>query len=386
MRILHVTPYYAPAWSYGGVVSAVTGLAEAQAERGHSVTILTTDALSQSERNPLRRERIGAIDVIRCRNLSNTLRSRYNLSLPPGVWATFRELVRDVDIVHTHELRTVENLLISHVRPVILSPHGTLSHATGRSTFKQTWDSLFGQSLLRKIDGIAALTNAEVDDSRALWKLLNVPIPVIQIIPNGVAAGFAVSGDLRPRYGLGDGLVVLFLGRLHERKGLRYLIPAFAEATHDLPQARLLIVGPDEGMLAAAKTLAAETGIAERVTFTGLLQGADQRAALATADLFVLPAVGEGLSMAALEAMAAGLPLIVTPGCNLPNVEKRGAGLLVAREIELIAGAIRALLHDQDRRAAMGTAGRAWVQESFTWPAIAAQTEALYAQVSRMRQ
>ncbi len=208
-----------------------------------------------------------------------------------------------------------------------------------------------------------------------------MPFPGATIIPNGVAADFTVSGDLRPLYHLGDGPIVLFLGRLHERKGLQFLIPAFSQIIQAIPASRLLVVGPDSGMLESMRILVAQLGIADRVTFTGMLTGADQRAALATADVFVLPAVGEGLSMAVLEAMAAGLPVIVTPGCNLPDVETRGAGLLVERAVEPLAAALRTLLTDADRRKAMGEQGRAWVRESFTWPAIAAQTEALYKQL-----
>ncbi len=379
LRILHVTPYYAPAWSYGGVVSAVTGLATAQAERGHHVMVLTTDALGPDERSPLRRETIDCVEVIRCRNLSNTLHARYNLSLPLGFRREFARLVADV--VHVHELRTVENLLLEPQQPIVVSPHGTLSHETGRGGFKRAWDALFGRRLLRRIDHVAALTTSEAEEARSLWRLLGVPFPGAAIIPNGVPADFSVSGDLRARYNLGRGPVVLFLGRLHERKGLQFLIPAFARIFPAFPDARLLVVGPDVGMLASARALAAETGITDRLTFTGLLSGGDQRAAFASADMFVLPAVGEGLSMAALEAMAAGLPLILTPGCNLPDLEARGAGLLVDRQIEPLAEALRSLLVDPARRRAMGARGRAWVQESFTWPAIAAQTEALYAEV-----
>jgi len=382
VRILHVTPYYAPAWSYGGVVSAVSGLAQAQASQGHHITVLTTDANSPTQRNPLLRETLSGVEVIRCRNLSNAIRWRYNLSQPLGFRGTFARLVSAADVVHVHELRTVENLLINHQRPIVLSPHGTLSHATGRGTVKRAWDALFGRTLLRRIDHVAALTETEADESRALWAALGVPFPGVTIIPNGVAEDFAVSGDLRPRYNLGEGPIVLFLGRLHERKGLQFLIPAFALASQDFPRAWLLIVGPDEGMLAPAKALVEQHGIASRVTFTGLLQGADQRAALASADLFVLPAVGEGLPMAALEAMAAGLPLILTPGCNLPDLEMRGAGLLVQRDAESLAAAMRMLLADPARRRAMGEKGRAWVQESFRWPVIAEQSVALYRRVN----
>ncbi|MCC7449185.1 MAG: glycosyltransferase [Anaerolineae bacterium] len=403
LHILHITPYYAPAWSYGGVVSAVTGLATAQAERGHRVTVLTTDALDAASRftspsnlvkgeltaqltgSPSPQAERGSggevnngVHVIRCRNLSNMIRARYNLSLPIGFRRTFQRLIADADIVHTHELRTVENLLIGCQQPVVLSPHGTLPYGTGRSIIKRVWDRLFGQRLLRKIDHIAALTVAEADEARTLWQRLAVPFPGTTIIPNGVAADFTVSGDLRPRYQLGDGPIILFLGRLHERKGLQYLIPAFSRIIQAIPASRLLIVGPDSGMLESMQLLTTQLGIADRVVFTGMLTGADQQAALATAAVFVLPAVGEGLSMAALEAMAAGLPVILTPGCNLPGVETRGAGLLVERAVEPLATALQALLTDADRRRRMGKQGRAWVRESFTWPAVAAQTEALY--------
>jgi poly(glycerol-phosphate) alpha-glucosyltransferase len=113
-----------------------------------------------------------------------------------------------------------------------------------------------------------------------------------------------------------------------------------------------------------------------------MLGGADRLAAFGTADLFALPAVGEGLSMAALEAMAAQLPLILTPGCNLPDLEQRGAGLLVERAVEPLAAALRMLLADSERRRDMGRRGGAWAEESFTWPAIAAQTEALYSRLA----
>jgi glycosyltransferase involved in cell wall biosynthesis len=375
-HILHVTPYYAPAWSFGGVVSAVTGLASAQAQAGHRVTVLTTDALNHISRSRIARETIDGVQVIRVPNLSHAIRVRFNLSTPFGLPAALREI--EADVVHVHELRTVENLLIKHKRPIILSPHGTLSLETGRTTIKRGWDAIFGRSLLCKIDHIVALTEAEAEDARAVWSMIGAPLPKLDIIPNGIAADFAVSGDLRERYNLGDGVVILFLGRLHERKGLQFLIPAFAQVSEQYTDARLLIVGPDEGMLTTLAHMVAQLHLTDRVVFTGMLTGADRGAALASADIFALPAVGEGLSMASLEAMSAGLPLIVTPGCNLPEVEERGAGLLVERSVDGVAQALRALIGDRERRRVMGERGQAWVREVFTWAKIVAQYAAVY--------
>jgi len=256
-RILHITPYYAPAWAYGGVVSAVTGLATAQAALGLSVTVLTTDALDPQRRNSVSREVIDGVHVIRCRNLSNAIRARYNLSLPVG----FRSALRDsqavqADVIHTHELRTVENVLLSfenRTTPIILSPHGTLPYGTGRSLFKRGWDALIGRRLLKRIDHVAALTEAEADDARTLWETMGVSFPGVSIIQNGIPADFMEFGtaptlpDIRSRYALGSGPIVLFMGRLHERKGLQFLIPAFAQIAPDFPDSRLLIVGPDSG-------------------------------------------------------------------------------------------------------------------------------------------
>ncbi len=370
MHILHVAPYYAPAWGYGGVVSAVSGLATAQAALGQRVSVLTTDALTPMSRIETRREVIEGVNVIRCRNAFPILR-RLNLSSPIGMRRALNEL--QADVIHVHEFRTVENLIVaaaSHV-PLIVSPHGTLPRETGRSIIKTTWDRLFGQMLAQRFAGVAALTEDEAQDVRILWESFGVNPPRIEVIPNGVTISEASTPTDEP--------IVLFLGRLHERKGLQFLIPAFAQAA--VAGSRLMIVGPDEGMLALAQRLVSENGIADRVTFTGLLTGKARDDMLRRAALFVLPAVGEGLSMAALEAMAAGLPVILTPGCNLPEAETRGVGLIVAREVEPQAAAIRALLTDPARRVSMGAAGRAWMQADYSWPSVAARMIKFYENV-----
>jgi glycosyltransferase involved in cell wall biosynthesis len=374
MRILHVTPYFVPALSFGGVVSAVAGLAAEQVRRGHRVTVLTTDALDRSTRIPSRRETLDGIEVIRCRNVFPWLRRVLNLSSPPGIWQASRAL--PADVVHLHELRTVEALLLDRARPLVLSPHGTLPYATGRGDIKRLWDQVVGRTVMSRVTAIAALTAAEADEARHLWQHMGVALPPVTIIPNGVSLDTAHIGHLRQRR-RDDHLTVLFLGRLQERKGVQLLLPAFAEVARYLPQARLVVAGPDEGMrdmlLALSRTLA----VNDRVTFAGMVTAAERDALLARADVFVLPAVGEGLSMAALEAMAAGLPLLLTPGCNLPDVEARGAGLLVERSINALADGLRLMLQDSDIRHRMGQQAQAW-SASFTWSTVAEQMDALY--------
>lgn len=391
MRLLHVIPYYAPAWAYGGAVRAVTDLTRAQAAAGHRVYVLTTDTLNPRKRIDAREETIDGVQVTRVPNVSNALRARLNLSTPIGLRQTARRLIEahGIEVVHCHELRTVENLWLASLvnrlgMPLVLSPHGTLPHATGRQRIKQLWDRAFGRRLLPAFDTVIALTASETADARALWAASGVPLPDdrVAIVPNGVHLedfdDLPDPAPFRARWGLGAGPVVLFLGRLHRRKGLQLLVPAFAQATGDQPGARLLIAGPDEGMRATLEALAGEHGVADRVVFTGMLAGADKLAALAAADLFALPAVGEGFSMAVLEAMACGLPVLLTPGCHFPEAAEAGAGLVVTREVDALRDALRDLLAELDRRAAMGRAARALVEAGYTWAGIVSQLEAVY--------
>jgi len=388
VNILHIVPYYAPAWGYGGVVRAVTELSKAQVGLGQHVHVLTTDSLSPGQRIAVHHEVIDGVTVIRQPNRIEPLR-RVNLSTPIGWTAALNTIAQSdqLDVIHCHELRTVETLLTmrsaaAHRSPVIVTPHGTLPLTTGRSAIKRGWDRLFGAALARRISGWVALNPTEANDIRAWWSRhapANRPCPPIAVLPNGVD----VDAFDWPRQATDHdpaAPIVLFLGRLQERKGVQFLIPAFARAIRELrlPRAMLVIAGPDEGMLVPAQQLADQYGIADQVTFAGLLTGAARDHALRQADVFVLPAIGEGLPMAALEAMAAALPVILTPGCQLPEVTTRGAGVIVDRSSEAIATALIDLLSQADRRNTMGAAGRSWMRESFSWAHIAAATITLY--------
>lgn len=181
MTLLHVSPYYAPAWAYGGVVRAVTQLTRTQAARGHRVFVLTTDTLSPSRRIAVRHDQLDGVHVTRVANASNAARGRLNLSTPLGFVAAARRLLREqpIGLVHCHELRTVETVCVAAIAsrlgvPVVLTPHGTLPYETGNRAAKRLWDRLLGPWLLRRIDQVVALTAAEAADVRALWARLGV--------------------------------------------------------------------------------------------------------------------------------------------------------------------------------------------------------------------
>lgn len=398
MNLLHVTPYYAPAWAFGGVVQAVAGLAEAQAARGHRVTVQTTDALDRSRRVSVREETIGGVRVLRRPNLLPGFLGRWNLSAPLAFGlAVDRSLREDsVELVHVHELRTLENVLAAPgIRrvgtPMVVSPHGTLPYRTGRGFAKKMWDRTLGRRLISSIDQVTCLTVTEADDARWLWSSLGVPLgdDQIAVVPNGVKMTPPLPAEvrlaLRKKWRLGTGPVVLFLGRLAKRKGLPLLVSAFATLSQEFPNVRLLLVGPDEGSLPTLTGLVRHLGLQTRVTFTGLLTGEEKAEALAVSDLLVLPSTGEGLSMAALEALASGLPVILTEGQGFEAVTAAGAGLITDPEVEPLAETIRSLLADPPRCRLMGRLGREVASSTFSWSRIAAQMDEVYETVLRRK-
>jgi glycosyltransferase involved in cell wall biosynthesis len=387
VNLLHITPYAAPAFAFGGVARAVDGLTRALARAGHAVTVLTTDAGTPARRLDVPLDALrDDVRIVRVRNLSVWARGRLNLSTPPALVQRLRALLPGVDAVHVHEWRTVENLLALPIIaragvPIVLSPHGTLTPDTGRPALKAAWDAICSPWLADRVSAAVGLTTHEADEIRAAWARWGGAAPHVVVIPNGVdAEPFAhlpTPAAFRTRWAIGNAPVCLFLGRLHPRKGVLALARGFLDhAPHD---ARLVIAGGDEGVLDGLRALLNEHDPAQRVIITGYLEGVDRLAALAAADVFALPAVGEGLSMAALEALACGIPLVLSPGCHLPEAEAAGAALIVSPEAEAVGRAVAALLADPARRAVMGAAGRALAAARFTWDGVAAAYAEVYA-------
>ena len=388
MHILHLTPYYKPAYAYGGVVRAVEGMATSLVANGHQVTVLTTDALDQNARYRGRADEvIDGVRILRRPNLSTRLRGRLNLSTPRSMKRTAELVLPNVDVLHAHEFRTVENLLVTPVAQalgvaIVLSPHGTLNLTTGRGRLKSTWDRLLSPAVAQRIGHLIALTETELSEIKEIWAQFGArQTPTsFSVIPNGVHlkefTSLPPAHDFRSRHGLGNAPTVLFLGRLQARKGVDILVRSFQRAKVD--HALLLIVGPDEGMLSQVQALA--TGDS-RIICTGYLGSDERLEALSASDIFSLPAKGEGLSMAVLEALAAGLPAVISPGCNMPEVETVGAGFVVDASVDAVAAKLRDLLVDGGLRERMGKAARELVAERFTWDRVAIQLESVYQQV-----
>jgi poly(glycerol-phosphate) alpha-glucosyltransferase len=176
--------------------------------------------------------------------------------------------------------------------------------------------------------------------------------------------------------------VLLFLGRLHPKKGLVSLVRAWARVQRD-PGARdwaLVIAGWDQGGHGRAlRRLVAELSLERSVVFVGPQFDDAKAASYARADAFILPSVSEGLPMAVLEAWAHGVPVLMTKACNLPEGIAAGAALEIAPDLAGIAQGLSDLFAMSDlERAIMGARARSLAAERFSWPGIAARMKRVY--------
>ena len=297
------------------------------------------------------------------------------------------------DLVHVHELwhypgyaafRAARN----HGLPYVLTIHGeldtwALKHKVFRKWF---YRQAIQNRILQSADALHVLTQSE----SARVSELGYRSPVF-VAPNGIDLDILngpvdTNGFLARYPELAGKRVVLFLGRLHTKKGLDVLARSFAMIAGDFRNTVLLVVGPDDdGTRNRMEKILKATEVSDRVVFTGMLTGHDKSAALKYADMFVLSSYSEGFTMATLEAMAAGLPVVISDRCNFPEVTEHGAGFVVEPSEMPVAEAIDALLSDESLRIRMGQRGRRMVKELYTWPVIAKSVVGLYRELVEKR-
>jgi glycosyltransferase involved in cell wall biosynthesis len=176
--------------------------------------------------------------------------------------------------------------------------------------------------------------------------------------------------------------VVLFLGRIHPKKGLPLLVEAFARVLAMSADLHLVIAGPDEaGHRAEVESLVAQRRLGPHVTFTGTVEGEDKRLLLGGAHVFVLPSHQEGDSVAVKEALAAGLPVVITRPCHFPEVAEHDAGFVVEPAVDEIAEALAALCQDRALRERMAANARPLVERSYRWEVLGPRLLERYAEV-----
>jgi poly(glycerol-phosphate) alpha-glucosyltransferase len=266
--------------------------------------------------------------------------------------------------------------------PVVVSPHGTLdTWALANSRWKKVIAAaLYEKRHLARAACLHALCQAEANALRDFG--LKNPICVI---PNGVVLPDRTAGAAPPSWATElpcHAKALFFLGRLHPKKNVLALIEAWVEVNRQDDDAQdwwLVIGGWDQlGHAQECQDAVERTG-APRVLFAGQLHGASKDVSFRAASAFVLPSLSEGLPMSVLEAWSYGLPVLMTPECNLPVGAQFGAAVEIGSAPEAIAAGLRRLFSMTDaERTRMGNAGRALVEDRYAWTGVAGEMLAIY--------
>ncbi len=272
------------------------------------------------------------------------------------------------DLLHVHGLWMYPSLAAvrwsRRGRPYVVSPHGMLDPwALENSRWKKRVAAAIYEN--RHLHGAACLHALNAAEARAM-RAYGLRRPIC-LIPNGVELP-EIAERSTPR----ETRTLLYLGRLHPKKGLAALIEAWASVQREAKETgwRLSIAGWDQkGHRSALEALAGRLGACATIGFPGAQFGEAKAQSFREASAFILPSLSEGLPMSVLEAWSWRLPVLMTPHCNLPQGERSGAAVMMEHGAESIAAALNRLFSmSHHQREAMGVRGRRLVEEEFQWP------------------
>ena len=383
-RVLHVIP--AVAARYGGPSHAVFGMCRALNERGIDTIIATTDAdgpgrlpVALGEPHPYN----GISTIFFRRQWSEA----FKYSKPMARWLDGH--VREFDIVHIHAVFShvclaAAQTCAKHDVPYIVRPLGSLDPwSLRRKRLRKRL--LLRAAAARALKG-AAFIHYTTEEERRVAEIGLMIAPGV-VVPLGVDPELLEDRDRGNAGAEGSPSVtgppyVLALGRIHEKKGLEVLIDAFLDAANqlELSEWRLVIAGDGEpGYVARLRSRAAGQSAGRRVVFTGWLEGASRIETLRRAAVAASPSRQENFGLSVVEALACGVPALVSPHVNLAvEIAEAGAGWVTPLERLALATSLREVMGNEPERVRRGTAGRALVRRRFTWQVVGDQLMAVY--------
>jgi len=377
MNIAHILSHVSTV--YAGVPIATRRMVSALSRLGMGVSVWATG--DPQEETAFLKEGISA--------------HLYRAEWPIG-WRRSPDLARALenasekpDIFHVHEVWSYPQHLAGKTAlrrgiPYILAPRASLEpwRLTYKGFKKKVYLKLFGNTLIQNAVCLHAVATAEVEGFRRV----GYKGPVF-IVHNGIVPeefeGLPDPVEAETQWPTLQGRrVVLYLSRLSPEKGLDELIPAWSAVVKkpSYSDALLVLAGPDDrGYRFRVEEMIRKADLEKQVLLTGMVEGRHKFALMSRADICTLPSYSEGFSNSLLENLAAGKPVLITPGCNFPEVTKVGAGFCVEPERGSLEEGLRQLLDmPKETLIAMGNNGRRLVMEHFTWGEAARKIATVY--------
>lgn len=387
MKVLHVIPYMHE--SAGGPPAVVANLVKHMAPLGCEPRIVFTPLFSSGDASSLVR------DVNQIAPAMMLERAGLQLFGDKRARAQVAEMVKSSDIVHVHTLWNPLNRLafdacLHHRRPYVLMPHGMLDpYSLGiRRWRKRVYMAAVEGDHLRRARRMIYTTSEE-------QRLADSQVPKL---PDGAVVHLGAEAPTVDPIGMATEFIdafpivrnrrqLLFLGRLHEKKGLDRILSALPEIVHVHPDIILTIVGSGSPQFEQTIRLEIERlALGDRVLLAGFLQGTLKWGAYTSASLFLLPSQQENFALSVAEAMHAGLPVIVSDKVNTwPLVNDAGAGIVIPDPLTgaTLASAIIKLLNDRNGMRKMGRCGKEYAKQHLTWRRAAREMLDCYQDVMR---
>ena len=389
MKILQVVKYYYPAMTFGGPVRCAYNLSKYLAQKGHSVSVVTTDALDINTNVRIKEqyEICKNIEIFRLPNISRA----YGFFITPTIFTKLGKNLKDFDVVHLHEFRTFQNLSFYYTNrlkiPYVLTLHGQLfteyiGDSLGTVMLRTAFDPIFGKRMLKGASKILALNHSE---AKKCIKFGASPSK-IAIVPNGIdIADFSnipEKGKFRLKYGIKQKKLVLYVGRINRRKGIDVLIKACSKLFKKRKDAILMIVGADDGYLNEAKMLVNSLNLVSQIIFLGGLPRLDVLSAYNDADIVVCAGTQEGFPIVILEAGIMGKPMVVSDDSGADCVRTGRFGLTVkyGNTLQMIE-ALETLLNNPSLCIELGENGKRFVSQNFSWENVGEKIEKLYCSI-----
>ncbi|MFQ5964070.1 MAG: glycosyltransferase [Candidatus Scalinduaceae bacterium] len=389
MKLICVSPGYWPAFRHGGPIFSVHGLNKVLVKMGVDVTVYATNSSLNGEVTINEEVNVDGVKVIYfgfIKSLEFLGRMGWQFS-----WQMTKALKRDLkkfDLIHIQSVWNYPTTAATYYckkydKPYIISTRGTLYPYT---IMKKSWKKLPYYYLVAKRDlkGASVIHYTTEDEAEKCHSFLGLNNQAI-IIPNGIDLSeyndLPTKESLKRCYPiLKDKKVILFLSRIHQKKGLDILSKAYGKLARQRKDVHLLIVGfGEEGYEKKVRRWFEEEGVLEQVTFTGMLKGKEKLEAFAGSDIFVLPSYSENFGMAVIEAMASGLPVIISNQVGIHNeIAEAKAGRVIETDAEQLAEAMANLLDNPVTCKEMGENGLKLVKEQFNLDEIAEQMAKAY--------
>lgn len=376
MRILFVTPYYFPELKFGGPPQKMHALSCGLVRRGHQIQVVTFHSEQPRARHG---ELMEGVQVQYLPWVGRGLRQC------PLDFRTLAAAVREADLVHGYGLYDLIGPAAAFLarrqrRPYVLEPLGMYVPRARNVRAKKIYNAIFTRRMAAVAAGVVAASEAEKNDllalvaaARLLVRRNGIDLGEFEQLPGGES--FRTHWRIAP-----PEKVILYLGRISPIKNLEQLVVAFERA--QLPDARLVLAGPvgETDYVARLRGRIAALKLEAKILVTGPLFGADKLAALAAADLFVLPSLAESFGNAAAEAVAARVPVLLTDTCGIAGMIHGRAGLAVPLGEDSLANGLRAMMGDPEQLAGL-TRQQEAVRRELSWEEPINQTEAMYQKI-----